>query len=90
MLTKGLDNYQGTAGNDTIIGSVDDNNAELNTMSTLDVVNGGAGVDTLKVAFNAKCLLNQSIMLNFLEFGKKRLKKQKQKKLQSNFLIYFL
>ena len=53
MLTKGLDNYQGTAGNDTIIGSVDDNNAELNTMSTLDVVNGGAGVDTLKVAFNA-------------------------------------
>lgn len=53
MLTKGLDNVPGTSGNDTIIGSIDDNNAELNTMSTLDVVNGGAGVDTLKVAFNA-------------------------------------
>lgn len=52
MLAKGLDNYLGTAGNDTIIGSVDDTNAELNTLSTLDVVNGGAGVDTLRVSFN--------------------------------------
>lgn len=52
MLTKGLDNYQGTSGNDTIIGSVDNVNGELNTMSTLDVVNGGAGVDTLQIAFN--------------------------------------
>ncbi len=52
MLTKGLDNVPGTSGNDTIIGAVDDTNAELNTMSALDVVNGGAGVDTLRVSFN--------------------------------------
>lgn len=50
MLTKGLDNYQGTAGNDTIIGSIHGSDAELKTLSTLDVVNGGAGVDTLKIA----------------------------------------
>ncbi len=50
MLTKGLDNYQGTAGNDTIIGSIDNGNAELNTLSALDIINGGAGTDTLKIA----------------------------------------
>lgn len=50
MLTKGLDNYQGTAGNDTIIGSIDNGNAELNTLSNLDIINGGAGVDTLSIA----------------------------------------
>jgi len=50
MLTKGLDNVAGTAGNDTIIGSIHATDAELKTLSTLDVVNGGAGVDTLKVA----------------------------------------
>ncbi len=53
MLTKGLDNIQGTSGNDTIIGSVDAADAELNTLSALDIINGGAGVDTLKVATNA-------------------------------------
>lgn len=53
MLTKGLDNIPGTAGNDTIIGAVDAGNAELNTLSALDIINGGAGVDTLKVATNA-------------------------------------
>jgi len=54
MLTKGLDNYQGTAGNDTIIGSVENPtvNAELNTLSALDIINGGAGTDTLKIATN--------------------------------------
>lgn len=50
MLTKGLDNVPGTSGNDTIIGSIHATDAELKTLSTLDVVNGGAGVDTLKVA----------------------------------------
>ena len=53
MLTKGLDNIQGTSGNDTIIGSIDNTaptpNAELNTLSSLDIVNGGAGVDTLSI-----------------------------------------
>lgn len=48
-LTKGLDNIQGTSGNDTIIGSVDAGNAELQTMSPIDVINGGAGTDTLKI-----------------------------------------
>ena len=51
-LTKGLDNFAGTAGNDTIIGSIDNAatpNAELNTLSSLDIVNGGAGVDTLSI-----------------------------------------
>lgn len=54
MLTKGLDNVLGTAGNDTIIGSVEAPavNAELNTLSALDIINGGAGVDTLKIATN--------------------------------------
>ena len=50
MLTKGLDNVPGTAGNDTIIGAVDTGNPELNTMSPIDVVNGGAGVDTFKIS----------------------------------------
>ncbi len=51
MLTKGLDNIQGTSGNDTIIGSIDNTTGtELNTLSALDIINGGAGTDTLKIA----------------------------------------
>lgn len=51
MLTKGLDNIQGTSGNDTIIGSiVATATSDLNTLSPLDIVNGGAGTDTLKVS----------------------------------------
>lgn len=51
MLTKGLDNIAGTAGNDTIIGSVDATaGTELNTSSAIDVVNGGAGIDTFKIS----------------------------------------
>ena len=49
MLTKGLDNIQGTSGNDTIIGSIS-KDAELNTFSALDNIDGGAGKDTLKVS----------------------------------------
>lgn len=53
-LTKGLDNVPGTAGNDTIIGSYTGvANDDLNTVSTLDVVNGGAGTDTLKISSSA-------------------------------------
>lgn len=40
MLTKGLDNVAGTAGNDTIIGSIDSasgGNVELNTLSSIDI-----------------------------------------------------
>ena len=52
MLTKGLDNVSGTSGNDTIIGSIANGatDPELNTLSTLDIVNGGAGTDTLKIS----------------------------------------
>lgn len=52
QLTKGLDNIPGTNGNDIIVGSIDSSDAgvELNTLSSIDLVNGGAGVDTLKIA----------------------------------------
>lgn len=51
-LTKGLDNIPGTSGNDVIVGSIDNTAAgvELNTLSSIDIINGGAGVDTLKIA----------------------------------------
>lgn len=48
-LTKALDNITGTGGNDTIIGSISAT-ADLNTLNPLDIVNGGAGTDTLKIA----------------------------------------
>jgi hypothetical protein len=51
MLTKALDNVPGTSGNDTIIGSISATAGDdLDTLSTLDIVNGGAGTDTLKIA----------------------------------------
>lgn len=51
MLAKALDNVPGTSGNDTIIGSISATPGDdLDTLSTLDIVNGGAGVDTLKIA----------------------------------------
>ncbi len=51
-LTKGLDNVVGTAGNDVIIGAIS-SNAELNTLSSIDLINGGAGIDTLKIVHEA-------------------------------------
>ena len=48
QFTKGLDNLNGTAGNDLFIASISANE-ELNTLSALDVVNGGGGIDTLRV-----------------------------------------
>ncbi|ANY61513.1 hypothetical protein MA05_04605 [Comamonas aquatica] len=51
MLTKGLDNPAATSGNDTFIGAIDNvANSELNTLSSQDIINGGAGTDTLKIA----------------------------------------
>lgn len=52
QLTKGLDNIPGTNGNDVIVGSIDTSaaGAELNTLSSIDLINGGAGIDTLKIA----------------------------------------
>jgi hypothetical protein len=53
VLVKGLDNVTGSAGNDLIIGSIDDTaGTELNTLSGIDIINGGSGTDTLKVAHN--------------------------------------
>lgn len=61
MLTKAQDMIPGlngsngntsNSGDDTIIGSVDSTNAELNTLSNLDLINGGTGIDTLKVSTN--------------------------------------
>lgn len=49
VLTKGLDNVVGGAGNDVIIGSISTAGTELNTYNTLDVINGGNGIDTLKL-----------------------------------------
>lgn len=49
-LTKGLDSIPGTANNDTIVASIDAVNAELNTMSSIDVIDGNAGIDTLKLS----------------------------------------
>jgi len=57
QLTKGLDNVVGTAGNDVIVGSIDNTvGTELNTLSSIDLINGGAGVDTLKIAHAAGSL----------------------------------
>lgn len=56
VLTKGLDNVNGGAGSDLIIGAIDSGvggNAELNTLSGIDNINGGAGIDTLKIAHNS-------------------------------------
>lgn len=48
-LTKGLDNFLGTSGSDTFVGSIDSGNAELNTLSSIDIINGGTGTDFLKI-----------------------------------------
>ena len=48
MLTANIDNIQGTAGNDTIISGVGSAGG-VSTLGSADVINGGAGTDTLKV-----------------------------------------
>lgn len=47
-LTTGVDNLVGTSGNDTIIGGVGSAGG-ASTLGSADVINGGAGTDTLKV-----------------------------------------
>lgn len=49
-LTKGLDILTGTTGDDTYTGSVDSVNADLNTASPIDSIDGGAGIDTVKIS----------------------------------------
>ncbi|WP_459860804.1 DUF4214 domain-containing protein [Hydrogenophilus hirschii] len=50
MLTTGVDNITGTAGNDTILAVAATTGA---TLSAADQINGGAGTDTLKVTIDA-------------------------------------
>lgn len=54
MLTKSVQVTEGTSGNDTIIAGDDGGTASLNAG---DVINGGAGTDTLKI-FNAAAVTN--------------------------------
>jgi len=46
MLTKSVDNIVGTSGNDTINAVLDDADS---TLTALDVIDGGAGTDTLNI-----------------------------------------
>jgi len=50
MLTKGLDNTRRHLATIRSLVRSDNGNAELNTLSSLDIINGGAGTDTLKIA----------------------------------------
>ena len=49
-MVKGLDTYVGTASNDKIIGAVDAANADVNTVSSIDSIDGGSGKDTFVMA----------------------------------------
>lgn len=55
MSTKDVEVVTGTSGNDTIRGVVTSATDSDNTLNQLDEINGGAGIDTLKIAnsFNA-------------------------------------
>ena len=51
MLTKDVEVVTGTSGNDTIRGVVTDAADDTkNTLNQLDEINGGAGIDTLKIS----------------------------------------
>lgn len=65
MLTTGVDNIVGTAGNDTILGS----NDASGTFNIGDNIDGGAGVDTLVIANDATSLtLNAKTVTNVENF----------------------
>ena len=50
-LTTGVDNITGTAGNDTVIGTISTSGLGISnsTLQSGDAINGGAGMDTLRV-----------------------------------------
>jgi S-layer protein len=50
VMAKGLDTITGTASNDKIIGAIDSTNAEVNTVASIDSVDGGSGKDTFVLA----------------------------------------
>ncbi len=58
MLTTGVDNINGTAGNDTIIA---DNTGTDPQLTAADQVNGGAGVDTVKIYQKAATDLSTTV-----------------------------
>lgn len=49
MLTKSVEFITGTAGNDTFRGTIDGATSTESTLNALDEINGGAGIDTLKI-----------------------------------------
>ncbi len=49
-LTDGLDNLPGTNKNDIFTGSNDSNTPKLNTANSVDILDGKAGIDTLKIS----------------------------------------
>lgn len=69
ILTTALDYIVGTAGNDTIYGSNDVEGTGDITFNVGDVIDGGAGVDTLIIASNADSLdLNGRTVFNVENF----------------------
>lgn len=65
MLTKDVEVVTGTSGNDTIRGVVTDAADDTkNTLNQLDEINGGAGIDTLKISNSAATAIKLPIMSN--------------------------
>lgn len=65
MLTKDVEVVTGTSGNDTIRGVVTDASDDTkNTLNQLDEINGGAGIDTLKISNSAAAAIKLPIMSN--------------------------
>lgn len=58
MLTKDVEVVTGTSGNDTIRGVVTSATDSDNTLNQLDEINGGAGIDTLKIANSHTAAIN--------------------------------
>lgn len=48
--TAGIDNLIGTAGNDTFVATINDENSAASLFGPLDAIDGGAGNDTLSIA----------------------------------------
>lgn len=57
-LTKDVEVVTGTSGNDTIRGVVTSATDSDNTLNQLDEINGGAGIDTLKIANSHTAAIN--------------------------------
>ena len=49
-LTTGVDTVPGSAGNDRIVGAINDGAVSPSTLTVLDLIDGGAGTDTLDIS----------------------------------------